>query len=281
AAPRAPSVNGMRSGHCAPSARHARDQRLRCSDAGVIQSRLTVDLYGRWLPMENKAAVDRLDETPVRRKWEQNGSSRSPTPRNSWTDWAAGESAAEELLQRVEEAADQGALLGVGGSPLELLDQLALARGELGRHLDDHAVAGVAAAARLEGGHPLAGEPEDLRVLGPGGHLQLGGALEDGHRDLGAQGGLGEGHRQGTEQVEAVAAEEGVLADVDDHVEIARGRAARPAVALAGEAKAHAVLDAGRDRHLERPLVGHAALAPAGLARVLGDLPLPRALGAG
>lgn len=27
---------------------------------------LTVDTYGKWLPMGNKAAVDRLDETPFR-----------------------------------------------------------------------------------------------------------------------------------------------------------------------------------------------------------------------
>jgi hypothetical protein len=29
---------------------------------GHSSIRLTVDLYGRWLPMENKAAVDRLDD---------------------------------------------------------------------------------------------------------------------------------------------------------------------------------------------------------------------------
>ena len=26
---------------------------------------LTVDIYGKWLPMGNKAAVDRLDEPPI------------------------------------------------------------------------------------------------------------------------------------------------------------------------------------------------------------------------
>jgi hypothetical protein len=30
---------------------------------GHSSIRLTVDLYGRWLPMTNRAAVDRLDET--------------------------------------------------------------------------------------------------------------------------------------------------------------------------------------------------------------------------
>jgi hypothetical protein len=32
---------------------------------GHSSIRLTVDLYGWWLPMANKAAVDRLDDPPL------------------------------------------------------------------------------------------------------------------------------------------------------------------------------------------------------------------------
>src|SRR3972149_2743706 len=47
---------------------------------------------------------------------------------------------AEELPQRVQEAADQRTLLGALGGALELLEQLLLARGELGGNLDAHAI---------------------------------------------------------------------------------------------------------------------------------------------
>ncbi len=41
---------------------------------GHSSIRLTVDLYGRWLPMANKAAVDRLDEGSAGRKFGPSGS---------------------------------------------------------------------------------------------------------------------------------------------------------------------------------------------------------------
>jgi hypothetical protein len=41
---------------------------------GHSSIRLTVDLYGRWLPMANKAAVDRLDEGLSGRKFGPSGS---------------------------------------------------------------------------------------------------------------------------------------------------------------------------------------------------------------
>ena len=41
---------------------------------GHSSIRLTVDLYGRWLPMANKAAMDRLDEGSAGRKFGPSGS---------------------------------------------------------------------------------------------------------------------------------------------------------------------------------------------------------------
>jgi hypothetical protein len=40
---------------------------------GHSSIRLTIDLYGRWLPMANKAAVDRLDEGSTRRNFAPSG----------------------------------------------------------------------------------------------------------------------------------------------------------------------------------------------------------------
>ena len=41
---------------------------------GHASIQLTVDTYGRWLPMGNKAAVDRLDESPPTSVAEASGS---------------------------------------------------------------------------------------------------------------------------------------------------------------------------------------------------------------
>ena len=63
--------------------------------------------------------------------------------------------------------------------------------------------------------------------------------------------------------------EEGVVAHVEDDVEVARRAAALPALALAGHAELRAFVDAGRDAHLQRPLVRDPPLTRAGLAGVL------------
>jgi hypothetical protein len=71
-----------------------------------------------------------------------------------------------------------------------------------------------------------------------------------------------------------------MLLHVEDDVEVARRAATHAALALAGDAHLRALVDAGRDAHFERPLLLDAALARAGLAGILDDLPLAAALGA-
>ena len=133
----------------------------------------------------------------------------------------------------------------------------------------------------MEAGHPLPAQPEHVAVLAAGRHLELRDAVQDRHVHLGPERRLGEGQRERAVELVALAREEGVLAHVEDDVEIARRAAGQAPFALAGDAHLRALVDAGRDAHLERPLLGHAALARAGLARALDDLALAAALGAG
>ena len=63
------------------------------------------------------------------------------------------------------------------------------------------------------------------------------------------------------------------------HVEVAGRRALRPGLALAGEADARAVLDAGGDRHLQRALALHRAGAVADPAGVAITRPVPPQVG--
>src|SRR5689334_4752199 len=65
-----------------------------------------------------------------------------------------------------------------------------------------------------------------------------------------------------------------MVGDVDRDVEAARHAAARPDLALVGEADLVPLVDAGGDRDPQAPASLGAPLAPAGLARVLDDLPL-------
>ncbi len=71
--------------------------------------------------------------------------------------------------------------------------------------------------------------------------------------------------------VGAVALEDPVRRHRDEDVEIARRRAAHPALALAGEPDAGAVLDPRRNVDRERLFAPHPALAAAALARLFDD----------
>jgi integrase len=44
---------------------------------------LTVDTYGKWLPMGNKAAVDRLDEPPISESGGKNWWQKPPAPKTA------------------------------------------------------------------------------------------------------------------------------------------------------------------------------------------------------
>src|SRR5512145_135156 len=78
-------------------------------------------------------------------------------------------------------------------------------------------------------------------------------------------------------QISAFAMEEGVWLDAEENVEIAGRPPAHTGFAFAGEADARAVLDAGGNVDLERPLAPHTALPGAGPARFLDHLALSAA----
>ena len=80
-------------------------------------------------------------------------------------------------------------------------------------------------------------------------------------------------------ELRVLAPQLGVRRHVDHHVEVAGRPAARPGLALAGEADLVAVIDAGGDRHAERPLALDPPVAPARTARLLDDAPGPRQRG--
>ena len=94
--------------------------------------------------------------------------------------------------------------------------------------------------------------PEDLARRRARGDLQGDrGALEGGHGELGAEGGLGEGDRHDEREVLAVAAEHGVVLDVDDDEQVARRPAVAAGAAPALEPDALAVGDARGDADLD------------------------------
>ena len=72
---------------------------------------------------------------------------------------------------------------------------------------------------------------------------------------LGPERGLRECDRQRALEVVALAREEGVVADVDDDVEIARRAAGTPPSPSPAMRMLRALVDPGRNAHLERPLV--------------------------
>ena len=76
-------------------------------------------------------------------------------------------------------------------------------------------------------------------------------AVDRRHLDVAAQRGLRHAQRHAAEDVGAVALEDRVRPDRDMHVQIAGRRARAAGLALAGQADAGAVLDAGGDRHLQ------------------------------
>src|SRR5690606_185190 len=134
------------------------------------------------------------------------------------------------------------------------------------------------AADRLDA---LAAQAEHLAGLGFGRNLDDGLAIERGHDQLGAQRGLAEADRHLAEEVVALALEDVVLAHPHFDVEVARRRAGGAGLALARQADAVAVVDAGRNLHLQHFFRLDAAGAVAGLARVADGLAVAGAVRAG
>src|ERR687887_1041647 len=151
----------------------------------------------------------------------------------------------------------------------ELAQQVALLAREPLRHghLDgDQQVAEQPAGGA---GHPAAAHPEGAAVLGAGRDLERHRPVQGRHLQLGAERGLGEGHRHGDGQVVAAAAEQRVLADVDLDDQVPGGRAGLAGLALALEADGGAVADPGGDADLQLAGADLAAPAAAVGARVV------------
>src|SRR5262249_3953454 len=97
-------------------------------------------------------------------------------------------------------------------------------------------------------------------------------AIERRHFDAAAECGLNHRDWHAAVNVGAFALEQLVTAHRQEDVEIACGAAARAGLALAGQANARAVLDAGRNGDLERLVAPHAALARAAAAGLVDHL---------
>src|SRR5690606_32267153 len=98
--------------------------------------------------------------------------------------------------------------------------------------------------------------------------------------DAAAERGGREGDRRAGEQSRALTLEHRMRANVEEDVEIARRGAARPGFALGSQADAGAVVDAGRDRHIEPLHTVDPPFAAAIPARAFEHLATPVAVGA-
>ena len=138
----------------------------------------------------------------------------------------------------------------------------------------------VAAARLVEPLHAPAVHRDDLARLRARPHVDLLGAVERLHGEVGAE--RGGRHRDLDRAVQVVAAPlEDLVRTLDDLQEqVSRRAAAGADLALAGELDVRAVLDARGDADLDRTAGAYAAVTRALLARVADDRPEAAALGA-
>src|SRR6266704_1287728 len=174
---------------------------------------------------------------------------------------------AQDVLHPVEERLVLVLEVGHGQRLLELLEQALLLGVEPGGDDDSQEHVEVAPVLAAELRKALAADAEDrpglraLRNRNPG--LA---SVEGGHVLVAAQRGLGHADRHLAEEARAVALEEGMLLDADDHVEVA-GRPPQAArLALAGDAELASRVDPGRNLDLQLAFDRNLPLAVAGLA---------------
>ena len=132
----------------------------------------------------------------------------------------------------------------------------------------------VAEIARAQHRHALAAQSQLApRLRRPRGCATFDvAAVERAHREFAAERRLHHRDRHAAIEVGAVALEERMRLDRQENVEIARRAAAHARLALAGEADARAVLDAGRNIDRQRALARHAARAGAPVAGIVDRL---------
>src|SRR5690348_8041864 len=165
----------------------------------------------------------------------------------------------EPLGARREPARGRFLAAQLGQVPQQLLLLGVQLAGRLDGDVDDE----IAAPVAVEVLDALAVQRDDLAGLGTGADVDIGGTVEALHRQGGSQRGGHHRDRHRAVQVVALPLEDGVRALDDLEEQVARRTAARADLALAGQLDVRAVLDAGRDPHLDRPPGPHPAVAVA------------------
>ncbi len=172
--------------------------------------------------------------------------------------------------------------LGIARRDLvEFPEQLLLAFSQLHRCLDDDVNHQIARGMAADIADAFAPEAEDLGALRLRGNPYVGGAVEGGDLDFAAQGCGGETDWHLAMQVVTIALEDGVLLDVNLHVEIPRRPTVDTGFAMAAMTQAHAVIDPRRNLHFEGLLPLDAPRAAAGGAGLRNDAAAAMAFGAG
>src|SRR6266404_14532 len=189
----------------------------------------------------------------------------------------------KELLHPCKEAFALRMSPGVLAAGLfEFSQQLLLALSQIYRGFDCSLDEHVAAGGRAQHGHPLRLESELMTRLGP---WRYGdprpAAVHCRHLDRAAERCGRDRDRHATEYVRAVPLKNAMRRDGNEDVEIARGSAADPDLALTRQTDAGAVLDTGWNADRQCLFAAGATLAGASPARIIDDPSSPLACGAG
>jgi hypothetical protein len=179
----------------------------------------------------------------------------------------------KKLLNPIEPRLGLGAVfvIGFGEGGIELAQQVFLFFGELDRGFHHHAAHQVAGVAAVDGAHAFAAQAEHLAGLGLGDDLEFDAAVQGRHVQFTAQHRGGETDGDFAIEVVLFAREDGMVLDLDEDVEVARRAAVFAGLAFAGETDAVAGVHARGDLDRQGLAFLDAALAVAGLARVLDD----------
>src|SRR5690349_4855517 len=183
---------------------------------------------------------------------------------------------AQQLLHPLDERAGERAAVFFGRG-LERFERFALLGVELLRYFEDEPVARVAGATLAQARHAATPQPQHLLRLAARRDFELVGAVQDGHVEVRAQRELRERDGQIDQEIGAVPREDDVVADTDEHVEVAGRASVDAGAALAGEAQLHAVVDAGRNLDVQHVVAALAPLAATVMTRALVDLPFAAA----
>ena len=163
----------------------------------------------------------------------------------------------------------------------ETLERLALSRVKARGNFDLHVGENIAFGETLQDWHSEASDTKSGPALCAGWNFQIHGAVERWHSDFSTKRGCGEGNRHFAGKIIAVARKNFVFLDVDDHVEIPRGPAAKSRFAAARAAQARITVNTSGDFDFDPAGLLDAPFALAGCAGLLDDTTRSVAGGAG